>query len=106
MLQKPPFSGESRWAERLNRSGFFFGALLFHLVLFLMVATWIVIRNPAPPPEVALDTPHLPPVATTIKPPVTPDTSKVPSTPMDALIDINKNDQFSSPKVDIQVGVK
>lgn len=41
----------SRWQERLHRSGFFFGALLLHLVVFLMVATYVVIRPPPAPPE-------------------------------------------------------
>jgi len=38
------------WQERFVRSGYFFGALLFHLILFLMVATWVIFKAPPPPP--------------------------------------------------------
>ena len=37
----------SRWETGLHRSAFLLGAILLHLVVFLMVATWIV--YPAPP---------------------------------------------------------
>jgi hypothetical protein len=33
---------EGRWADRLTRSGYFFVALLFHLVLLMMIATCII----------------------------------------------------------------
>jgi hypothetical protein len=39
------------WKEKLHRSGYFFAAVLFHLVLFLMVATVVVIRYVPPTPE-------------------------------------------------------
>ena len=32
------------------RSGYFVGALLFHLILFLMLATWVIWEAPPPPP--------------------------------------------------------
>jgi hypothetical protein len=38
------------WKDKFLRSGFFFGAVLFHLVVFLMVAT-LVIWPPTPPPQ-------------------------------------------------------
>ena len=63
----------SRWQERLHRSGYFFGALLFHLLVFLMVATWVVFRPPPVqmadqgqvyisrvPETIVLPPPHLP----------------------------------------------
>jgi hypothetical protein len=34
------------WQRRLIRSGYFIGAVLFHLVLFLMLATWIIFKAP------------------------------------------------------------
>jgi len=40
-----------RWEERLHRSVFFFGALLLHLVVFLMVATWVVYQPTAVQPD-------------------------------------------------------
>ena len=39
-----------KWRSRLARSGYFLIALLLHLVLFLMFATWIIFKS-APPPE-------------------------------------------------------
>ncbi len=40
-----------RWLDKANRSLFFFIALLFHLILFLMVATWVIFQAPVPPKE-------------------------------------------------------
>jgi hypothetical protein len=40
-----------RWMEKANRSLFFVIALLFHLILFLMVATWVIFQAPVPPKE-------------------------------------------------------
>jgi hypothetical protein len=46
MAEKPPKSQSpiraKHWTERISRSGYFFGALLFHLVVFLMVATLVI----------------------------------------------------------------
>ena len=39
----------SPWRDRIVRSGYFVGALLFHLILFLMVATWIIFKAPVVP---------------------------------------------------------
>jgi hypothetical protein len=39
------------WMEKLTRSGYFLGAVLLHLLIFLIVATWVVFQAPAPPPE-------------------------------------------------------
>jgi len=39
------------WMDKANRSLFFFIALLFHLILFLMVATWVIFQAPVPPKE-------------------------------------------------------
>ena len=40
-----------RWIDKANRSLFFFIALLFHLVLFLIIATWVIFQAPVPPKE-------------------------------------------------------
>ncbi|MCE0482849.1 MAG: DUF4159 domain-containing protein [Methylacidiphilales bacterium] len=52
----------NRWIDRLSRSGFFFGALLFHLIIFLGIAGWIVF---SPPPA---ETPE-PPIKFVSPPP-------------------------------------
>jgi len=54
------------WHERFVRSGYFFGAVLFHLILFLMLATWVIWKAPPPPPTdvfhgVAVKVPPPPP---------------------------------------------
>jgi len=38
------------WREKLLRSGYLLGAVLFHLILFLMVATLVIWKAPPPPP--------------------------------------------------------
>jgi len=40
-------SDNDRWQGRLIRSGYFVGAVLLHLILFLLLATWIVFKAPA-----------------------------------------------------------
>lgn len=37
------------WQEKFARSGYFMGAVLFHLVIFLMVATVVIWKAPEPP---------------------------------------------------------
>jgi len=66
--------------DKLTRPFFFLSALLFHLVLFLLVASWIVFRAPVvPPPDVTLvrppppssqTPPSTPGVFVNVKPPV------------------------------------
>jgi hypothetical protein len=69
-LAPPPRKGE--WREKLVRSGYFFGAVMLHLVVFLMVATLVIWRAPAPPSndaefqKVAIKVPPAP-----IQPPAT-----------------------------------
>jgi hypothetical protein len=50
-MPQEPLGKESRWADNVTRSVFFLSALLFHLVLFLAVAGWIVFRTPPLPPD-------------------------------------------------------
>jgi hypothetical protein len=47
--QQPPPGKAKHWTEKISRSGYFFGAVLLHLVVFLMVAT-LVIFPPFHPP--------------------------------------------------------
>ena len=39
------------WMDRLTRSGYFVGAVLLHLLIFLIVATWVIFQAPKPPAE-------------------------------------------------------
>jgi hypothetical protein len=53
----PPPSAEAapkdtrHWMEKLNRSGYLVGAILLHLLIFLIVATWVVFQAPKPPAD-------------------------------------------------------
>jgi hypothetical protein len=42
---------DPHWKEKLTRSGYFLGAVLLHLVIFLMVAAWVVFQPPKAPPS-------------------------------------------------------
>jgi hypothetical protein len=44
---KPQIS-KNKWHERLGRAGYFFGALMLHLILFVMLATLVIFKTPAP----------------------------------------------------------
>jgi len=72
---KPP-EKERHWSEGLFHSGFFLGAVLFHLVIFLMVATRVIFPPYTPPTDEFTKTyvphgaPPPPPPATT--PPTVP----------------------------------
>jgi hypothetical protein len=59
-----------RWMDKANRSLFFFIALLFHLILFLMVATWVIFQAPVPPKEDFKEV-YVPPAAPPPPPPQT-----------------------------------
>ena len=47
----PPPERPQKWTEKISRSGYFFGALLLHFVVFLMVATWVIFPAIHPPTE-------------------------------------------------------
>jgi len=54
------------WKEKLLRSGYFLGAVLLHLIVFLLVATLVIWKAPPPPPTdifhgMAVKTPPPPP---------------------------------------------
>jgi len=50
MAQKPA-NKESHWLQRISRSGYFFAALFLHVVVFLMIATWIIFPRFVPPDD-------------------------------------------------------
>jgi hypothetical protein len=63
-MPQEPLGKDSRWADKVTRSVFFLSALLFHLVLFMAVAGWIVFRAPAtqsPDTTIYIPTPPVPP---------------------------------------------
>src|SRR5258707_2222053 len=47
----PKKEKDRHWAERLTRSGYFFGALLLHLTVFAMVATYVIWKPFVPPTD-------------------------------------------------------
>jgi hypothetical protein len=49
-LHQSPAPPKNGWRERLLRSGFFLGAVLFHLILILLFASWVIWKAPPPPP--------------------------------------------------------
>jgi len=63
--------------EKISRSGYFFGALLFHLVIFILVATWVIFPAFHPPPD-NIPQAFLPPAPAAVPPP--PPTSPQPPT--------------------------
>jgi hypothetical protein len=66
----PPLEKKRVWEDKLTHSAFFLGALLFHLVIFLIVAAWIIFPQAPPQPDgprissprVAENLPHKPEV--------------------------------------------
>jgi len=67
MAQATPIKNQP-WFEKFSRSGYFFGALLLHLIVFLMVATWVIFPAFHPPTEDFTKT-YLPPSAPPPPPP-------------------------------------
>jgi len=59
---------KKHWSDRFFHSGFFLAALLFHLVLFLMVATWIIFPAYKAPVDEFQQT-YLPPASPPPPPP-------------------------------------
>jgi hypothetical protein len=39
------------WQERIKRSRYLVGAILFHVILFVLLATWVIWEAPSPPTE-------------------------------------------------------
>ena len=66
--------------EKISRSGYFFGALALHLIVFIMVGTWIIFPAIHPPTEDFTKT-YLPPSAPPPPPPPPQETVQVPTHP-------------------------
>jgi hypothetical protein len=77
MAEKSPV-GDRHWAEKLSRSSYFFGALLLHLIVFFMVATWVIFPAFHPPTEDFTKT-YLPPSSPPPPPPPTQPAVQVPT---------------------------
>jgi len=103
MAEQPPVK-DKHWAEKLSRSGYFFGALLFHLIIFVMVATWVIFPAFHPPTEDFTKT-YLPPSAPPPPPPPTQETVQVPThavaTPTTVITEPTEAPAFSVPLPDI-----
>ncbi|MCE0484105.1 MAG: DUF4159 domain-containing protein [Methylacidiphilales bacterium] len=56
------------WRNKISRSGYFFAALLLHLIIFAMVATWVIWKPFTPPADDFTKT-FLPPSAPPPPPP-------------------------------------
>jgi hypothetical protein len=61
---------KKHWSDRFFHSGFFLAALLFHLIIFLMVATWIIFPAYKAPVDEFTQT-YLPPSSPPPPPPPT-----------------------------------
>jgi hypothetical protein len=72
---------EKPWTERLSRSGYFFGAVLLHLIVFVMVATWVIFPAFHPPTEDFVKT-YLPPSSPPPPPPPQQQAMQVPTRPV------------------------
>jgi hypothetical protein len=98
-----------QWMDKANRSLFFFIALLFHLILFMMIATWVIFQAPAPPNEDFKET-FVPPASLPPPPPQTsPQTvavspTAVPTTPA-AITTTSSAAAFSVPMPQIDTTV-
>lgn len=96
---------ESHASERLFHSGFFLGAVLFHLILFLMIATWIIFPRFVPPTDdfaktyVPSGAPPPPPPATTT--PTTPVPTRSIALPSTAIVSNTGAPEFSVPMPDM-----
>lgn len=76
--QARPANRDKRWSDKLSRSGYFFAALLLHLIIFLMVATWVIWKPFIPPADDFTKT-YLPPPSAPPPPPPTQIAVQVPN---------------------------
>ena len=67
-MAQPTPAKEKQWYEKISRSGYFLGAVLLHLIVFFMVATWVIFPAFNPPTEDFNKT-YLPPSAPPPPPP-------------------------------------
>jgi hypothetical protein len=69
---------DKRFTDWFSRSGYFMGAVLFHLIIFIMVATWVIFPAFHPPTDEFKQT-YLPPSAPPPPPPPVTETMPVPT---------------------------
>ncbi len=50
-MTEPSRVKEKHWTEKISRSGYFVGAVLLHLVVFVLVATVVIFPPFHPEPE-------------------------------------------------------
>jgi Domain of unknown function (DUF4159) len=95
---------KKKWFEKISRSGYFFGALALHLIVFIMVATWVIFPAFQPPTEDFTKT-YLPPPSAPPPPPSSQETMPVPtqavSTPTTTITTPNPTASFTVPMPDI-----
>jgi len=60
---------DKHWTEKISRSGYFFGAVLLHLIVFVMIATWVIFPAFYPPPQPGFTATYLPPPSPPPQPP-------------------------------------
>jgi hypothetical protein len=63
-----------KWTEKISRSGYFFGAVMLHLVVFFLFATWVIFPAFQSPPEQTVPVP-----TTAVSTPTTAIVSQAPS---------------------------
>jgi Domain of unknown function (DUF4159) len=100
----PVTTEQKPWTEKISRSGYFFAALLLHIVVLVLVATWVIFPAFNPPPT-DFNKSYLPPAAPPPPPPppVTP-SPQVPTQTLSAPTTItspNPTASFSVPMPDI-----
>jgi hypothetical protein len=85
-LTPPPPTGtrqpvrEERWKERVSRSAYFVGAVFLHLIVFVLIATWVIFPAARPPMD---DTPTAYMLPSKQVPPSPP-----PKTPLEPKVDL------------------
>lgn len=87
-------TAKDKWQRRLVRSGYFFGAVLLHLIAIVMLATWIIFRAP----EVQSDATF---VQTNVRPPPPP--APPPPAGGDSVSSLEPSVQVAPPPVAISV---
>jgi len=92
--------------EKISRSGYFFGAVLLHLIVFILVATWVVFPE-FHPPATDFSLHYLPPPPSPPSPPPPPPTdttqpsvaisTPTPSTPVSPIVTPGEGQPFKLP---------
>jgi hypothetical protein len=98
--QKKAAPIDPNWMRRITRSGYFLGAVLFHLLLAVILATIVIFRAPPPPPD-DFNKAYVPSAPPPPPPPAQQQTMQVPTTvqaPPTSVITLNSpTPTFSMP---------